>query len=117
MYNLPLPQNVKQIDVELQTSVLTWNLKADEDYTYVLEPNNHSDHRFMLLYFLEPGAASISINNNASKWVASLNQCCLITNNKSFVKITYSKGSLLKGARIVFTAEWLKINFHLQVFS
>jgi len=111
MNHLSLPGNIEQIDIEQDTSVLTWDLKTGEDYTYVLEPDNETGHRFIVVYFLEPGTASISINNNPLKRVASLRHHCLITNNKSSLKIAYTKGSSMQGVRIVFTAEWLKNQF------
>lgn len=111
MNHLLLQGNFQRIDIEQDTSVTTWNLKARENYTYVLEPDNIAEHRFILLYFFELGTVSISINNDPLKRVSSLAQHCLITNNKSFLKIAYPKGSLLQGVRIVFTAEWLKEQF------
>lgn len=106
-----LQGDFQRIDIEQGTSVTIWNFKAREDYTYVSEPDNTAEHRFILLYLLEPATVSIAINNNPLKRVSSLIQNCLITNNKSFLKIAYPKGSAMQGVRIVFTAEWLKDQF------
>ncbi len=111
MHNLLLPGVLTEINVEQDVSVLTWNLEAGENYIFELEPDNNTEHRFILYYFLESSSASISLNKKVVECVASLSHCCLITHNKSSLEISFSKGSPMQGICIVFTAEWLVNQF------
>jgi AraC-like DNA-binding protein len=111
MNNLLLPGVLTQIDVEQDVSVLTWNLEAGENYIFELEPDDNTEHRFILYYFLKASSASILLNRNVVECVASLSHCCLITHNKSSLEISFSKGAPMQGICIVFTAKWLQNQF------
>ncbi|MEJ7827422.1 MAG: AraC family transcriptional regulator, partial [Segetibacter sp.] len=108
MKNLLLPGSLAQINIEQDISVLTWNSKAAEDYTFNSEPDDYTESCFILYYFLEPATASIILNEKKLECIASLSHCCLITNNKSSLKIAFTKGSPMQGIRIALSAEWLK---------